>query len=818
MEKGCCLAKEEDAKQEEKEKLSCEGIPFIDLRDSPIFRSTAREVEGSLESMHRRTRKIIHGAEMYCRALDDAFHESLRFASLIEAQCSPKGVGGEGGEGLQEDDDDDEQERLKLGGPVISRFVQSMRELSSFIELLRTQVQIVMCDRLEHHSGQALERVKQCRKAVQQRNAEYDAVRSKHLGHRKLLSNFDGGMKRGEGEASGLRGRKESGHAVGGDGGKKLMQCRVQADEARYDLARALVEAKGQFRYELLESVANVMQAHAKYFEHGHAVAGNMSGYIDDCLEYVCALKSQSNGTMSCLEKLIEREVLLWKEHEMKLSQMEDEKVKQLYGLEEDGRIDHGPMQVTSASHELAGKIQEFIARTVASEGREVTILKQGYLLKRSSKMRGKWQRRFFVLDSTGMLYYYSTKSEGGADFVKRKEQRPQNTVNLVTAAVKKGLDAEDKQVPFSFRIVSPEREYSLQAEDEIDAQAWMDMLQGVIVSLLSGALESNATVDSPRKLQSQVKTPLRPTHSRDLSSDMSSFAMIAGESGHDVGRTDTANGQSMSPISSMVHGSSRVSILSRLSSVLGNEKCADCSASNPDWGSLNIGALYCIECSGFHRKLGVHISKIRSLTLDTRVWDDTVVQLFQHLGNKKVNDIWEGIHALNMDDDELTWSDDTGEIKGKLRDVHVLKQFVDVIQASPKPESTAPAASKEKYIHAKYVAKSFLIPLDGNPGESLWNSVESGDVLKCYKALVHASSLEGRSEPEQLASRLENEVDHMMKFGEKQDIPSTATALHYACKVRIPYERCMGIQMRCSVIVKFSCHGVSLFCSLTMF
>jgi len=578
--------------QKEKDTVACEGIPFIDLRDSPIFRSTAREVEGSLESMHKRTRKIIHGAEMYCRALDDAFHESLRFASLIEAQCSPKGVGGDDDD--DDDDDDDEQERLKLGGPVISRFVQSMRELSSFLELLRTQVQIVMCDRLEHHSGQALERVKQCRKSLQQRNAEYDAVRSKHLGHRKLLSNFEGGMKRGDGEAGAAR---QS--VAAGDGGKKLMQCRVQADEARYDLARALVEAKGQFRYELLESVANVMQAHAKYFEHGHAVAGNLSGYIDDCLEYVSALKSQSNGTMSSLEKLIEREVHLWKEHEMKLSQMEDEKVKQLYGLEEDGRVDHGPLQVTTASHELAGKIQEFIARTVASEGKEVTILKQGYLLKRSSKMRGKWQRRFFVLDSTGMLYYYSTKSEGGADFVKKKAQRPQNTVSLVTAAVKKGLDAEDKQVPFCFRIVSPEREYSLQAEDDIDAQAWMDMLQGVIVSLLSGALESNVTVDSPGKLPSQSRTPLRPTHSRDLSSDMSSYAVFAGELSQKIDRTDTANGSSLSPIS--INASSRGSVLNKLSGVLGNERCADCSAPNPDWASLNIGALYCIECSGFH-------------------------------------------------------------------------------------------------------------------------------------------------------------------------------------------------------------------------
>lgn len=38
---------------------------------------------------------------------------------------------------------------------------------------------------------------------------------------------------------------------------------------------------------------------------------------------------------------------------------------------------------------------------------------------------------------------------------------------------------------------------------------------------------------------------------------------------------------------------------------------------SDPDWASLNIGALMCIECSGIHRNLGSHISRVRSLDLD---------------------------------------------------------------------------------------------------------------------------------------------------------------------------------------------------------
>lgn len=46
------------------------------------------------------------------------------------------------------------------------------------------------------------------------------------------------------------------------------------------------------------------------------------------------------------------------------------------------------------------------------------------------------------------------------------------------------------------------------------------------------------------------------------------------------------------------------------LGAVRGNEACADCGASGPEWASLNLGVLLCAPCSGVHRHMGVHISK----------------------------------------------------------------------------------------------------------------------------------------------------------------------------------------------------------------
>ncbi|CAJ0580619.1 unnamed protein product, partial [Mesorhabditis spiculigera] len=154
-----------------------------------------------------------------------------------------------------------------------------------------------------------------------------------------------------------------------------------------------------------------------------------------------------------------------------------------------------------------------------------------------------------------------------------------------------------------------------------------------------------------------------------------------------------------------------------------GNDRCADCNSTNHiSWISLNLGIVICIECAGIHRELGVHISRVRSLTLDNTQISQLAVVLA--LGNETANQLWE--HHAPRD-------------------------------AKPKPDSSR--EEKELWIKTKYIEKKFLpsVRVDETLANQVVQAVLKKDVAQLSLLLTRAqrSDINGTVSPVDLRTPL---------------------------------------------------------------
>ncbi|XP_030132899.1 arf-GAP with GTPase, ANK repeat and PH domain-containing protein 1 isoform X7 [Taeniopygia guttata] len=167
---------------------------------------------------------------------------------------------------------------------------------------------------------------------------------------------------------------------------------------------------------------------------------------------------------------------------------------------------------------------------------------------------------------------------------------------------------------------------------------------------------------------------------------------------------------------------------LQSIRNIRGNSHCVDCEAQNPDWASLNLGALICIECSGIHRNLGTHLSRVRSLDLDD--WPIELIKVMSAIGNELANSVWE-----------------------------------ENSQGHVKPSSDSTREEKELWIRAKYEQKLFLAPLqclELSLGQHLLRATAEEDLRTVILLLAHGTR---------------EEVNETCGDGDGR------TALHLACR-----------------------------------
>ncbi|KAG2194386.1 hypothetical protein INT47_006701 [Mucor saturninus] len=186
------------------------------------------------------------------------------------------------------------------------------------------------------------------------------------------------------------------------------------------------------------------------------------------------------------------------------------------------------------------------------------------------------------------------------------------------------------------------------------------------------------------------------------------------GNGGHSKANSHVSN-QGNYLFSALADSEGNTRLLSILRQDTSNHYCADCGAKNPDWCSLNLGILLCIECSGIHRSLGTHVSKIRSLTLDSTSYTPDIIELLKSIGNAKSNAIWDCRFepGANMMD----------------------------FPSIGRPNPTDSRVAKLAYIQAKYVSRAF-VKKTADPDRILFEAIDLDDIPKALYALASGANV----------------------------------------------------------------------------
>uniref|UniRef100_A0A668AQ99 ArfGAP with SH3 domain, ankyrin repeat and PH domain 1 n=1 Tax=Myripristis murdjan TaxID=586833 RepID=A0A668AQ99_9TELE len=363
-------------------------------------------------------------------------------------------------------------------------------------------------------------------------------------------------------------------------------------------------EIKTKKGVDLLQNLIKYYHAQCNFFQDGLKTADKLKQYIEKLAADLYNIKQTQDEEKKQLTAL--RDLI---KSSLQLDQKEDSQSK----------------QGGYSMHQLQGN-KEF--------GSE----KKGYLMKKSDGLRKVWQRRQCSVKGGILTISHATSN------------RQPVKLNLLTCQVKPST--EDRKC---FDLISHNRTYHFQAEDEQEFVIWISVLTNSKEEALNMAFRGEQSTGGEDGLEDLTKA-----------------------------------------------------IIEDVLRMPGNEVCCDCGAADPKWLSTNLGILTCIECSGIHREMGVHISRIQSMELDKLGTSELL--LAKNVGNSSFNEIMEG----------------------------------NLPSPSPKPTPSSDMTARKEFINAKYVDHKFARKTCASAAAKmieLCEAVQSRDLLALIQ--VYAEGVE---------------------------------------------------------------------------
>lgn len=316
---------------------------------------------------------------------------------------------------------------------------------------------------------------------------------------------------------------------------------------------------------------------------------------------------------------------------------------------------------------------------------------------------------RFWIVLDQGKLSEYSNW--------KQRLDLHMEPIDLRMASVREARNADRR---FCFEVITPQYKRVYQAPSEEDMAAWISALNNALQNAVEGKSQPQPFAPS--------STGDKVSH-RDIGSVLTGKSSSLGHGYHHHHQSPSNASAANSvyrhrtvgarPAYSRTDSNSFEENPSKLLEIIrnndqGNRWCADCnSESKTEWVSINLCIILCIECSGIHRSLGTHISKVRSLTLDTTSFTTDIVEALLLIGNRVSNMVWEA-----------------------------------QLDKSRKASPHATRDQRLRFITGKYVDRAYVTPISSNPQshystpeETLLASIKKNDIQGVLYALALRAS-----------------------------------------------------------------------------